>query len=404
MSGEGLGAELRSILGEPAHLLARDPISLPLPVVLGLTGAGSTYGLLQQAGIRLGARHVEAWTNGRLKFDIQEFDHQSCDPNATVDLSTLGLTGAGAMITTFIFCFGAQIPAIQKSRTFALDPVGSMGPAYKGAPYCYGLRSLWPYDSQAGLWRVIQRRHPSVKRWTVVSSEFSPDWMSALKRVFEQLAVEIGVSVDFIATQYAGTDYASTVAEMKRRRSDAYFTLLYGTDLATIARELNRQGMLGGPVFATIEFDPIDFAEVGDLLAGWYAGQEYMDLSAPPSPWTGLFLREFGKSGSAMPFHYYIAVAYSAMFTMATLVDRIVGFGGNLGKGDDFVKALEMDPMVPHIYAGAGPRRTQMAIDLATHAAKSMPMVALRATGSKNPGSAEKVATYDVGGRGITLL
>lgn len=401
MDKKQLGMQLRTILGSPKHLLESSPLRLALPIVLGLTGSGSAYGRLHQAGLHLAVRHVQDWSDGRLTFDVQEYDHGSCNPSQIGRLPELGLVGNGVLLTTFVFCFGAQLAAIQRTKTFAIDPVGSTGPAYKGIPYCYGFRSSWPDDCQAGLWRVIKDRNPGAKRWTVVSSEFAPDWMVPLKRTFAALANSMDVDLEYLGSPYGSDDFSATVEEMKRLNSDVYVLVVYGTDLVRITQELARQGMLRGPTYATVEFDDDVVTQVGHLWDGWYIGQEYLDIVDPPSDWSKLFLREFSLTYSRLTPHYYASLLYSAVFSIAEMVNRIVGFGGNLQAGDDYVKALEMSPRFAHVHGGSGRETGQLIMDVATHSAASIPLVALRAKASADPKTAEKIATFDVGGRNI---
>lgn len=397
-----VGAQLRAILGTPKNIVKKGPGSFTLPALLPLSGQGTVYGKIQGAGLAYGAKHVAAWTNGKLNFKIEYLDHKSANPQASAAIARkVGLEKRGAAVASYIFGFGAMVPALKQYHTFTLDPGGGTGPILKNTPYCYGYRASWPDDCQDGLWQVIKHFHPNAKNWVAVSPDLGAAWNDPLKKTLDAIAAKLKVNLKFMTAPYGATDYSSTVQAMKQAKADVYVTLQFGTDAQYITRELRRQGMLGKAVFSTAEFTYDNVTAVGDLWKDWYFGYDYLDALHPPSDFSKLFVSNFRKDhGGEQPQNYH-AADYSTAFGMAILIDRILGFGGNVRKGDDYVKAMNKNNVFPHVYGGKGKQVGKLVMDLKLHTPSSLPLIAFQSKGTKNPNDIKLLATYNVGGKDV---
>src|SRR5688572_19557555 len=71
---EEVGERLREILGTPKALLAKGPGSFEVIGSWPLTGPGSIYGKLETDGFEFASEQIEAWTDGKLKFEVEATD------------------------------------------------------------------------------------------------------------------------------------------------------------------------------------------------------------------------------------------------------------------------------------------------------------------------------------------
>jgi hypothetical protein len=400
-----IGAQLRALLGTPKNIIKSGPGTFTLPQLLPLSGQGAIYGKIQGEGLRYGAKHVAAWTNGKLNFKIEALDHKSADPKASAAVARkVGLEHRGVSVASYIFGFGAMVPALKQYKTFTFDPGGGTGPILKGVPYCYGFRASWPDDCQDGLWQVIKHFHPNAKKWVAVSPDLGAAWNNPLKTTLDGIASRLGINLTFMTAPYGATDYSQTVQAMKAANADVYVTLWFGTDAQFGTRELARQGMLGKAIFSTAEFTYDNVAAVGDLWKDWYFGYDYLDAVHPPSDFSKLFVSNFKKDhGGEQPQNYH-AADYSTAFGVAILIDRILGAKANLRKGDDYVKAINKNNVFPHVYGGHGKTIGKLIMDLKLHTPSSLPLIAFQSKGTKNPLDIKQLATYNVRGKDVTYL
>lgn len=171
-SGQNLGKQLQDILGKPENLLAKGPGNFDVIGSWPLTGPGSIYGKLQSEGFKFGADHVEAWTNGKLKFQVEAVDNGGGDPQKSVaNARQAGLAHEPIFPTSYIFGFGAQPALIAQYKMLSLDPGGGTGPLAIGLPYCYGFRASYPQDLIPGLLKTITRLNSDVSKLAVVDAE-----------------------------------------------------------------------------------------------------------------------------------------------------------------------------------------------------------------------------------------
>jgi hypothetical protein len=400
---KALGEKLRGILGEPKNLLAKGPGKFNTSAMFGLSGTGAGTGKAQQAGHIFGAKHVKAWTNGKLDLQTKYYDHKSGDPQASSNaVRQAGLAGNPFMIMSFSFGFGAVPPVAKQFEILCLDPGGGTGPIFAGLPYCYGTRASWPEDPQPGLTKTIKALHPDAKRFAVVSAQVSDQWNTQIKKTMTTLYQQENIElVDFLLGEVGATDYSTLVSKLRALKPDVTVFMTFGVDPGYQAREVKRQQM--GGIFACSERQKETVAVAKDTFKDWYFGFDSLNLEKPTNDWTQLFVDEFAKTNQGTP-GIYEAGYYVNAFAHAFLMDRVLEAGGDITKGSEYVKALEANPSFPHIYGGNGSTLGKMTLDLKTHSPSAIPMIAFKDNGTGKFEDITQLATYDIGGRDFKLL
>jgi branched-chain amino acid transport system substrate-binding protein len=398
-----LGDRLRGILGEPENLLAKGPGAFQTSAMFGLSGTGAGTGKAQQNGHVFGVEHVRAWTDGKLDLQTKYYDHKSGDPKASSNaVRQSGLDGNPFMIMSFSFGFGAVPPVAEQYKILCMDPGGGIGPVFGGLPYCYGTRASWPEDPQPGLVKMIKRLHPDAKRFAVVSAEVSDDWNSKIRATMEDIFRKENLEmVTFELGEVGATDYSTLVSQLRAQNPDATIFMTFGVDPGYQAREVKRQQMPG--IFACSERQKETVEVAGDAFKDWYFGFDSLNVENPTNDWTQLFVDEFAKTNQGTP-GIYEAGYYVNAFAHALLMDRVIGMGGDIDNGEDYVRALEESPEFPHVYGGNGGTLGEMVIDLETHSPSSIPMIGFKDNGSGRYEDITQLATYNVGGRDFQML
>jgi ABC-type branched-subunit amino acid transport system substrate-binding protein len=398
-----LGKKLRQILGTPKNLLKQGPGNFTVTTSFPLTGQGSIYGKLLTDGFRFGAEHVAAWTNGKLRFQLDAADSKSGDPQATVsNARRAGLAGRPIFLTGYWFGAGSQIPLIQKYRMLTLEPGGGTGPLLKGLPYAYGFRASYPDALVGGLLTMIKKFNPDVTRLAVVDAQVNAPYKAANERVARRFANRLKLKlVSFTTAPFARQDYSKEIAQVKEADPDVVIFLTFGTDVAHQAREVKRQGI--DAVFGGVDFTPDGAKIAGSAFKDWYFSHDYINVQNPPSAWTKLFVDSWRKKFNDAPENYNAAY-YSAVFAFAILMDRILGAGGNIKDGRAWLKALEQKPVFPHVYGGAGQKIGQIVLDKKTHSPKSIPILGFQARGTGDTEDITIRATYDIDGRNFKVV
>ncbi len=402
-SDKELGERLRAILGDPENLMTDGPGSFNTSAMFGLSGTGAGTGKAQQAGHVLGAKHVRAWTDGKLDLKTKYYDHKSGDPKASSNaVRQAGLDGNPFMIMSFSFGFGAVPPVAEQYEILCLDPGGGIGPVFGGLPYCYGTRASWPEDPQPGLVRMIKELHPDIKRVAVVSAEVSDDWNTQIRATMEEIFQEQNLEmVAFELGEVGATDYSTLVSQLRAKEPDATIFMTFGVDPGYQAREVKRQQMPG--IFACSERQKETVEVAGDAFKDWYFGFDSLNVENPTNDWTQLFVDEFAKTNQGTP-GIYEAGYYVNAFVNALLMDRVLGAGGDVESGAAYVEALEADPSFPHVYGGNGSTLGKMVLDLKAHSPSAIPMIGFQDNGSGKYEDITQLATYDIDAADFKLL
>lgn len=402
-----LGKQLQEILGPPKNLLAHGPGEFKIDGQWPLTGAGAIYGKLQSEGWKFGSKHVEAWTNGKLKFVTTYMDNKSGNPQAEAQAGRqAGLDGGPVMMQSYNFGFGALFPALKQYKMLGIDPGGGVGPIpgpFVDVPYAYGARAAYPTDPEPGLTKMITTLHPEAKRFLVIQANIAEEWNKAVENYMLKLYKEMGLeSAGVLLAPLGQTDYSTVIQQAKQIKPDVTVFLTFGTDPAYQAKEIQRQGMEG--IFAGSDFTPDAVKLAGSAYKDWYFGFDYLNTVKPPSDWTKLFVDEFRKENGGVDPANYTAAYYMSAFMVATLMDRVIEAGGDIGNGDDYVKALESNPTFDHVYGGNGAEIGKMVIDLKTHSPAAIPMIGFQSLGTGDVKGIKDIATYNIEAREFKML
>lgn len=394
-----LGHQLQNILGVPKNIMAKSPGSVKIAGQFALTGAGSVYGTLQTGGFKYGVKHVSEWTNGKLNFDTTYYDNKSGIPQAEAAAGRqAGLSGVPVLISSYVFGFGAILPFSAQFKMFTPDPGGGAGPIpgpFAGKPYCYGFRAGYPTDCFDGIVKYLMQKFPSKKRWALLQPVIAPPYNDAVEAYGKNLWPKYGVEyLGQVLAPLGATDYASSIQKLKAMNPDVILYSSFGTDVAYQAKEAVRQGLTA--ISATVDFNPTLAQLAGSAIKGWYFGFDYLNTVNPPSEWSKFFVKNWEKDhGGALP-SFYNAGDYVTAFALAQLIDRILGAGGDIHSGSDYVKQLNANPTFPHVYGGAGQKTGKMVIDTTTHSPSSLEMLLFMAHGTGNVKDITPLATYNL--------
>jgi branched-chain amino acid transport system substrate-binding protein len=402
-----LETTLQGILGKPSHLLAKGPGTFKVAGQFALTGAGSIYGALQSGGWKYGVQHVNAWTGGRLDFATSYYDNQSGIPAAEAAAGRqAGLDNVPILVNSYIFGFGAILPYAAQYKMFSPDPGGGAGPnpgPYIGKPYCYGFRAGYPTDCLDGAYKYMRQAFPNKTKWVTVQPVIAPPYNNAVAAYEANLNSKYGVhSIGEVMAPLGATDYSTTVAKIKSLNPDVVIWTSFGTDVAYQAKEMVSQGV--NALNVGVDFNPSLATLAGPAIKGWYFGFDYLNTVKPPNQWSKFFVSMWEKDhGGELP-SFYNAADYITSFAVAKLMDTIIGFGGDIHSGADYVKALEMDPSFPHVYGGTATTLGQIVIDTTTHSPKAIEMLMFRSLGTGNIKDITPLATYNIKAANFHLI
>lgn len=396
----GVGAELTTILGKPSNVLAKGPGQFKVAGQFALTGAGSIYGLLQSDGFKYGAEHVKAWTNGKLDMTTTYYDNKSGIPAAEAAAGRqAGLSKVPVFVNSYIFGFGAILPFAKQFKMFCPDPGGGQGPIpgpFAGAPYCYGFRAAYPTDPLDGIFKYLTMKFPTKTKWVTVQPVIAPPYNNAVK------AYEDNLFKQYPKLKYLGevqaplgaTDYSATVQKIKAMNPDVVVWTNFGTDPGYCAKEMVAQGV--NVINGAVDFTPTGAKIAGSAYKGWYMGFDYLNTVTPPNDWSTLFIKNWEKDHGGQVPDFYNAGDYVTAFAVATLMDRIIGAGGNINDGAQYVKQLDADPSFDHVYGGHGSTIGKIVIDTTTHSPKELQMLLFEALGTGNVKDIKPLATYNI--------
>jgi branched-chain amino acid transport system substrate-binding protein len=402
-----IGTQLQDILGKPNNILSKGPGHLSIAGQFALTGQGSVYGTLQSDGFKYGAQHVAEWTNGKLVFDTTYYDNKSGVPQAEAAAGRqAGLSGVPVLISSYIFGFGAIIPFSKQFKMFTPDPGGGAGPIpgpFAGAPFCYGFRAGYPTDCFDGAFKYLRQKYPSKTKWASLQPVIAPPYNDAVANYCKKLYAQYGIDhVGEVLAPLGVTDYSSSISKLKSLNPDVILYTSFGTDVAYQAKEAINQGLT--PISLTVDFNPTLAQLAGPAIKGWYFGFDYLNTVNPPSEWSKFFVSNWEKDNGGHVPSFYNAGDYITAFAVAQLVDRILGAGGDIHNGEEYVKQLEANPTFPHVYGGQGQKTGSITIDTTTHSPSSLEMLLFTVPGNGNVADITPLATYNIKAKNFQLI
>jgi branched-chain amino acid transport system substrate-binding protein len=411
-SGSGSGAsatgkQLQAILGEPTNILAKGPGTFKIAAQLALTGQGSVYGVTQGAGLAYGAKQVAEWTNGKLVFDIKYYDNQSGVPQAEAAAGReAGLSGVPVLVSSYIFGFGAILPFSAQYKMFTPDPGGGAGPIpgpFEGKPYCYGFRSAYPTDPFDGIVKYLMMKQPTKKKWALLQPVIAPPYNDAVQTYTQKLFQQYGVTyAGQVLAPLGATDYSSSIQKLKALNPDVVLYSSFGTDLAYQAKQAVSAGATW--ISAGIDFQNVLAKLGGTALKGWYLGFDYLNTTTPNNDWAKFFIKDWTSSHKGVAPDYFNAGDYCTAFATATLIDRILGAGGDITDGSQYIKQLEANSTFPHVYGGSGGKTGEIVIDTTTHSPSSLEMQLFNPPANGQVEPVKPLANYNIKAANFQLI
>jgi branched-chain amino acid transport system substrate-binding protein len=400
------GTQLQSILGVPKNIMAKSPGTLKVAAQLALTGAGSVYGTTQSAGWAYGVQQVADWTNGKLVLDTKYYDNQSGVPQAEAAAGRdAGLSGVPVLLSSYIFGFGAILPFSAQYKMFTPDPGGGAGPIpgpFEGKPYCYGFRSGYPTDCFDGIVKYFKEKLPSAKRWVLEQPVIAPPYNDAVETYTKKLFAQYGMDyAGQVIAPLGATDYTSTIQKIKALNPDVVLYSSFGTDIAYMAKEAISAGAKW--MSAGIDFQNVLAKLAGPALKNWYLGFDFLNVDKPGNDWATYFIKEWTSSHKGVAPDYYNAGDYCTAFAVAELIDRILGAGGDITDGSQYVKQLEANNTFPHVYGGPG-KTGKIVIDTTTHSPSSLEMQLFQPPANGQVSPVKPLANYNLKAAGFQLV
>jgi branched-chain amino acid transport system substrate-binding protein len=401
-----LGKELQSILGEPKNILAKNPGTLKVAAQLALTGAGSVYGVTQGAGWAYGVQQVKEWTNGKLILDTKYYDNKSGVPQAEAAAGReAGLSKVPVLLSSYIFGFGAILPFAAQYKMFTPDPGGGAGPIpgpFEGKPYCYGFRTGYPTDCFDGIVKYFKEKLPTKKRWVLEQPVIAPPYNDAVEAYTKKLMAQYGMDYAGQVTAPLGaTDYSSTIQKLKALNPDVVLYTSFGTDIAYMAKQAIQAGAKWDS--AGIDFQNVLAKLGGPALKGWYLGFDFLNVDQPGNDWAKYFVKQWAKDHKGVQPDYYNAGDYCTCFAVAQLIDRILGAGGDINDGSEYVKQLEANSTFPHVYGGPG-KTGKIVIDTTTHSPSAIAMQLFNPPGNGQVQPVKALANYNIKAADFQIL
>ena len=401
------GTMLQSILGKPTNILAKNPGTLKVAAQLALTGAGSVYGVTQGAGWAYGVQQVADWTEGKLVLDTKYYDNQSGVPQAEAAAGReAGLSGVPVLLSSYIFGFGAILPFSAQYKMFTPDPGGGAGPIpgpFEGKPYCYGFRSGYPTDCFDGIVKYLTMKQPTKKKYALLQPVIAPPYNDAVNTYTQKLFQQYNVDyVGQVLAPLGATDYTSTIQKLKALSPDVVIFSSFGTDLAYQAKEAVSAGATW--ISAGVDFQNVLAKLGGSALKGWYLGFDYLNTQTPNNDWAKYFIKEWTAAHKGVAPDYYNAGDYCTCFAVATLIDRILGAGGDITDGSQYVAQLEKDSTFPHVYGGSGGKTGEIVISTTTHSPSSLEMQLFHPPANGQVTPVTPLANYNIKAAGFQLV
>jgi branched-chain amino acid transport system substrate-binding protein len=393
------GKQLQEILGVPKNIMAKGPGTFKIAAQLALTGQGSVFGTTQSAGLAYGVKQVAEWTNGKLVFDVKLYDNQSGVPQAEAAAGReAGLSGVPVLVSSYIFGFGAILPFSAQYKMFTPDPGGGAGPIpgpFEGKPYCYGWRSGYPTDCFDGIVKYLTMKQPSKKKWALLQPVIAPPYNDAVQTYTQKLFAQYGVTyLGQVLAPLGATDYSSSISKLKALNPDVVLYSSFGTDEAYQAKQAVSAGATW--ISAGIDFQYQLAKLAGPALKDWYVGFDFLNTVNPGNDWAKYFIKEWSASHGGVAPYYESAGDYCTAFAVAILIDRILGAGGDITDGSQYVKQLEANPTFPHVLGGQGQKTGEIVIDTTTHSPSSLEMLLFQPPTNGTVSPIKPLATYNI--------
>lgn len=376
-----VATELTKLLGTPTGEAGGEGMGIKVGALEPMTGGGAVYGEEGSKGFELAGEEIEAMGGPKFEFDIK--DHKSGDAQAGIQATReWGLEGVAVSLTSFQGDLGATFPNIEQYKIFSLDPSGGSSAANEGQPFFYGTRANQETASVAGRVKYLREAYPDAKTVYYSAPDNGPAIDKAAEEAFDEAIAEYGFeSVGKTITKAGGTDFSDLIGRLQSSHPDLHFTNIYSPDIAYLIKQSKAAG-LEIPILG-YDFVPEDSKIAGAAASSYDFGVDYFGPTTPGNDWTEIFRKEFEAKYNIEPTQY-AANNYETTFVLWQLLRQIIKEGTDPGSGEDWVKALEVNPSFPSVYGGEGKTPGVLEIDTTTHLVSKRAMGVYQAPASES--------------------
>jgi branched-chain amino acid transport system substrate-binding protein len=359
----GDAAAIQEIFG-PGGKEAGEGLTIPVGMVLAMTGPGSFTGEVMSRGAKLAAAQIKA--AGGPTFQISIADHQGGEVAP-------GVAGARRLITqnnvpVLLSSYGgvtkALIPLVRQNEVLTFNG-GGPDPTQAGHPFLWLPANFYADDSAPGSLAYLARENPEAKRLAIIGTE--ENGVNALKNLVPKYWPEVSNGGTVVAREthdVGQTDFSQLVARVKAANPDVIWTASFGNDMGYIMKAL-RQGGVDAPVMGT-ELSPEACKVAPEAYDTFEFAGSYFDPATTNNPWARLFSSSYRKAYDQEP-EIYGGTYYEDMFIVWELVKRVVAKGGDPMSGVQLQEALEEDPNFKTIIGGSEAEVDTLSMDPGDH-------------------------------------
>jgi len=362
---------------------------------LPLSGPGAFFGKQMLDGLHLAIDHIRL--AGGATFDLIPKDHKTGDPTAGVqNVRELGNAGVGAMITSYLAAFGAELPGMASYKILGIDPGGGTGQAFLSKPYFWGTRASWPDSTFPGVYRYVRTVLPQAKRVSLLIWAAGAGFVDPAQASLEAALKANGL--ELVSTEQSppgNTDFSQQVARLKAANPDVISVAMSGSDVGYFLKAKAAADLKAQAIGMDWNADTAKLA--GNAGNDYWFAFDYFDPKHPQNPWSKLYASAF-KQRYHHDTSWLEANYYEGTWVYAQLVARVLAAGGNINSGTDLQKALQKNPTFKSIYGGTSSKVGTLTLNPKTHTIASRALSLLQHVGSAN-GKDNVLATFDIGGR-----
>lgn len=356
-------AAVKEIFG-PGGKAAGQGVTVPVGMVLAMTGPGAFTGEVMSRGAKLAAAQIEA--AGGPRFEISIADHQGGQVAP-------GVAGARRLITqekvpVLLSSYGgvtkALIPLVKQNQVLTFNG-GGPDPTQAGHDFLWLPANYYADDSSAGSLAYIAREYPDAKRLVIVGTE--ENGVNALRNLVPKFWPQIrdgGTVVGRETHKVGQTDFTQLVARVKAARPDVIWTASFGNDMGYLMKAL-RQAGVQAPVMGT-ELSPEACKVARKEYDTFTFAGSYFDPQTTKNPWATLFSSSYKKAYN-QDAEIYGGTYYEGMFIVWELVKRVIADGGDPNSGPALQAALEKDPTFKTILGGSPDEVATLTMDPQDH-------------------------------------
>lgn len=398
-SGSSIEGDIAELTGADTDCLGGGQ-TIPVGIVVALTGQGAFYGKAQVQGAQLAAAQIEA--AGGPTFDLVVKDHKSADAQAGVQaVRELGEAGVRFDMQSYQGIFGAGIAGVEQYQMLTLDGGGGIGGPILGSPYFYGSRVTLPEGRDPVGAKYIAEAFPEVATAFIVQPDLGPEnndsYIQGQEDALGAEGIEvIGTEITPIGT----TDFSGVVTKLNSTKPDVIISEVFGDDNAYLAKQLRESGSSTPIIGYDYASNMADVA--GDSADGYTFVLDYFLADDPENEWAEYFAATYQEAYPDSPAPGYNEANYYAdLVTFWNVVQRLCATGGDVNDPADIMAAFESDPTFPSLFGpGDGKPYGTLTFDLDTHSLAERSLGIFTVEG----GAVKRLGRAGIGGEGLEVV